>query len=416
MDTKIAHITGYTPHTVGPDPSAFKQEVEETRVVLSNLIKSSLGQPTNTERTIVHPNTLLNSGNQPSVRVTLDTITDIGRISLLYRLERNRKDPTTPPIKPNSTLDRWIDCEDRQTLVNITLNLALRDHHDLASSGHHTQCKILRDISRDVFRTYCDLHYNPMRSEAPWDSVWLAASSNTSEAILGATVLENPPAFMSGRYTWICLSQTPATQTTNLNNACLAANTSNGPTRIVLLLTDTQTNRTTITQYNNNGNTKVFIVLEIPPQTVPLETPTNSLEELDPDYGLPPKPKLYNPTNLIMVLVENQGLPGFSILHLRTLLETYRTIKIHTPTWKRTEVVTDIQTDTPTGSRNHPLLRPSQSWYRPECNMHPKHPRDTEAPRLNTGDTLDSHLTILGVTPKGLYKNIGRHHENNTFI
>jgi ribonuclease HI/exonuclease III len=416
MDTKIAHITGYTPHTVGPDPSAFKQEVEETRVVLSNLIKSSLGQPTNTERTIVLPNTVLNSGNQPSVRVTLDTITDIGRISLLYRLERNRKDPTTPPIKPNSTLDRWIDCEDRQTLVNITLNLALRDHHDLASSGHHTQCKILRDISRDVFRTYCDLHYNPMRSEAPWDSVWLAASSNTSEAILGATVLENPPAFMSGRYTWICLSQTPATQTTNLNNACLAANTSNGPTRIVLLLTDTQTNRTTITQYNNNGNTKVFIVLEIPPQTVPLETPTNSLEELDPDYGLPPKPKLYNPTNLIMVLVENQGLPGFSILHLRTLLETYRTIKIHTPTWKRTEVVTDIQTDTPTGSRNHPLLRPSQSWYRPECNMHPKHPRDTEAPRLNTGDTLDSHLTILGVTPKGLYKNIGRHHENNTLI
>ena len=73
--------------------------------------------------------------------------------------------------------------------------------HTTTQPGH-TTVPALRNVCRQVLRTYSDLDLNPLTARHPWDSSWY--TNDQGCVALGGTYNEDPTTFLTDRYTFIC--------------------------------------------------------------------------------------------------------------------------------------------------------------------------------------------------------------------
>jgi ribonuclease HI len=459
LDQGVLQTEGPVPNEMGPLPSVIPSLVEANRRSLIEAIKAA-GVATVTGRTIRYP---APPGDRN--RHMIDAFVEVGQISYLYTTSLA---PTAPPLAalpsahvpppapapaprirarprrrwdphycytcgglgvllnscpihrmcflhppPSDTGPPCSHCDSEQLTqpANTTTQLAQTIERLILNTTHrepHTLTPALRQICRQVLRTYSDLHLNPLTARHPWDTAWYTNDKGCQA--LGGTYHPNPEAFLTNRYTWVGLSH-PTQQTIDLHCAAAAIQSSSLPTRTVHLMTDTVMNRSAIQRTGHD--IRAHILARLPPVTVPTQSSSTTLGEPD---TIQPK----HPTALILVLLENKQAPGFPPDHLAPLLKSIGATEIHSqPPWKYPTLPPDCITPgpRPEPAPSHPLLRPSLLFCRgdrPYSTLICKHltPPDTPA-RTKAADSVHSILGVLGITPPGFEKVISKATEHS---
>ena len=275
--------------------------------------------------------------------------------------------------------------------------------HTVTQSGH-TAVPKLRNICRQILRTYSDLHLNPLTAHHPWNSSWYTEDQGC--VALGGTYHEDPTAFLSDRYTFICPTE-PDTELRDLANmAAIAANTATGPTRSVHLMSNTVAARNRVNAIRTDKHIHIHTLAHFPPGTLHTH---NSKLELDDQH----QPKTTNTNTMLLILLENDGAPGFYPSDLATLLESLGASPINAnPPWNYPSMPPDIERPghTPEPPPSHPLLRPSTLFSRGDRNYtsltHNYLVKPEFTPKTRPADAIPITLCQMGITPPGLQKAI----------
>jgi hypothetical protein len=458
FDQGVLQTQGPIPVEMGPLPSSIPSLVEANRRSLINAIKAA-GDATVTGRTIRY-----RSPPADQNRYAIDAFVEVGQIAYLYTTSLA---PTDPPAAPPPAhvpepapapapltrarpRRRWnpyhcytcgglavltsscpihrmcpfhptpsdsdppcTHCHSEQLAqpANTAAHLVQTLERLIISTAHqetHTLTPALRQICRQVLRSFSDLHLNPLTARHPWDTSWYTNDKGCQA--LGGTYHSDPVAFLTNRYTWVGLTH-PTQQTTDLQNAATAIRASSLPARTVHLMTDTVTNRSAIQRTARDIRT--HILARFPPVTVPTQSSSTTLG--DP---VPAQPK--HPTALILVVLENKQAPGFPPGHLTPLLKRTGATEIHSqPPWTYATLPPDCVAPglRPDPAPSHPLLRPSLLFCRGDrlySTLTRKHltPPDTPA-RTKAADSVHSVLGLLGITPPGLEEAISKATEHS---
>ena len=220
-----------------------------------------------------------------------------------------------------------------------------------ATQADHTLTPTLRDVCRQILRTYSDLHFNPLTSRHPWDSSWQTKDNGC--VALGGTYHDEPIAFLTDRYTFVSATE-PADELQNLQLAANATKLATKPSRSVHLMTNTMAARARI--HCLGKNTRIHILAHFPPNTLHTRSSRLTLN----DHNLPMGT---NATAMILVLLENATAPGFHPSHLADLLRPIGATTIQTtPPWASLSFPLDIERPNTTPEPPHPLLRSAPSF------------------------------------------------------
>lgn len=156
---------------------------------------------------------------------------------------------------------------------------------------------------------------------------------------------------------------------------------------------------------------RAHIIAVAKPHTVELQNSSLLLSQL----GEPAT----NTSSLLLVLVENRTAPALALpLIVKALAKANLTPTDDPWPWAYTSIPPDSWEGPvpPLLPRNHPLLRPSQSWFRGD--LAPATSTATQLspdpiPKSKPADMVHISLAILGTTPKGLLQALSQHHENS---
>ena len=223
-----------------------------------------------------------------------------------------------------------------------------------ATTPPHHQAPSVRQACRLVLRTHSDLHLDPLTAQSPWEAVWHATDMGCS--LLGGTFEPSPTQFMTNRFTWVCPSN-PAGELADLRQATTAVCASTGPARATLLVHDTPDMRREISLTGHPARAHIIAVAK--PHTVELQNSGLLLSQLGEQAT--------NTSPLLLVLVENHTAPGLALPLLAKALAKANLTPTDDPwPWAYTSIPPDSWEGPvpPLLPRNHPLLRPSQSWFR----------------------------------------------------
>jgi hypothetical protein len=274
--------------------------------------------------------------------------------------------------------------------------------HTTTQPGH-TTVPALRNVCRQILRTYSDLHLNPLTARHPWDSSWYTDDQGC--VALGGTYNEDPTTFLTDRYTFICPTE-PDVELRDLATAATAAEAATGPTRSVHLMTNTADARRRVRTLRTDKHMRIHTLAHFPPGT--LHTHDSKLELYDHH-----QPKVTNGEAMILVLLENGSAPGFHPSDLITLLEPLGAMHVNgSPPWTYPSLPPDIERSglTPEPPPSHPLLRPSTLFYRGDKNYtsltHNYLVAPDPAPKVRPADSIPNTLCQMGITPPGLQKAI----------
>jgi hypothetical protein len=283
--------------------------------------------------------------------------------------------------------------------------------NDLLQARPRIDSPYLRSVCRLVLRTYSDLHYNILTGPTPWDDTWM--SRHPQSWRVGATRASEPANFMRNRYTWVSMRQEPADQLADPEAATIAVGTSTKPARTVLILGDNRS----IRQYTNTPvkgvQKRILANISRDTRDLFIKDDTGRLarpEERDPfNPGMP----------MVLVIVQNSQAPSYYTSHLKELLESKTGITVHSGPEVRCHPPPDVEETPPTQVpplRHHPLLRPSQTWYKATHWMGPPGPPDTDESKhenvgvtgakkpddRSIGDKTHRILALLGILPPGI--------------
>ena len=386
LDDDIAKHTGYKAdqEILGPSPTNLLECIQKnTKVIRKMLEKSYQGQG----RTLTIPDAH-GLGND----FRFDMVDDLGLISTLYTTTKNKSCQPLQGDKINYQDFFLVMSMVKKTTISLTRRTA--DEHG------HTQAPSIRLICRQILRTYSDLYYNPLTEDAPWDATW--HSLEEEGTIIGGTYTPHQQDFLKNRYTWITGRSTIEQQLQDLETSTRAVTESTSPTRIVMLMNDTERTRKEISRKINKIRKHCLISLD-QGSSVKLR-PSNILlsGRSEDDYYTPTKP-------MIVVLIENTKAPGFDPEHIRKLMKNEKRITIHDPPRQWYISLPPDQGINPTKptTRHHPLLRPSQTWYRADVEYTPNNP-DKEYTQMKApqSDKMNRNLSILGLIPSNIKKDI----------
>ena len=459
-DRSNLQADGSIPTQQGTLPSALPDLVLSNRNAINTAIKSACGITT-AGRTLRLP--LLNSEGQTA---TIDSLTDTGQIAMLYTLTSQASAPPTPPPtpalhetgptkaqgplfalfkRPSAPLNRdrrWGNrgcyaCDSQElsapscaihrvcprhrppadtrchycdyarttpitaTPASIARTMDRLILHTLTQPGH-TLMPTLRDICRQILRTYSDMHLNPLTARHPWDTSWL--TNDQGCVALGGTYHEAPTDFLRDRYTFICPTE-PTDELRNLAAAAAAVQSANGPTRSAHVMSDTTTARGHIHALRTK-HTHIHILAHFPPGAIGTYDSRLMLDDQC-------HPQESNDVAMILVLLETADAPGFRPQDLDDLLGPLGATTIHsTPPWTYHSLPPDIERPGPAPEPppSHPLLRPSTLFLRGDreyTSLTQNHFMPPAlAPRARPADLIPNTLCQMGITPPGFQKAI----------
>jgi hypothetical protein len=277
---------------------------------------------------------------------------------------------------------------------------------DLGQPRPRIDSPFLRSVCRMVLRTYSDLHYNILTGPTPWADTWMGRHPQAWR--IGATRASDPASFMRNRYTWVSMRHEPEDQLYDLESATIAIETSIRPARVVLLLRDTRCNRHYLTKLRKGVHKRVIASISRQAKDLFIKDDTERLTH--PVDVAPLSPD----TPLILVSVHNSQAPSYHTSHLKGLLESKPGITVNSGPEIRSHPPPDTQDSPPpqvAPHRHHPLLRPSQTWYRAAHWMGPWDPLSTDeckreeektADDRSPGDKVHRVLALLGILPPGI--------------
>ena len=463
-DQTDLQMEGSIPTQQGMLPSAIPELVNTNRNAITAAVVAAGGIHI-TSRTIRYP---LHDENGQGF--TLDTLTDIGQIALLYTLTTQQSPPPAQqntsafheagpaapgPVHPIFNRARTSPKEDRRwgrrccyvcgnaapqtatcpihrvcpqhtppegngscdfcshagctpmvtTAGSLARTLDRLVLHTATQAGH-TLTPTLRDVCRQILRTYSDLHFNPLTSRHPWDSSWHTKDQGC--VALGGTYHDEPTAFLTDRYTFVSPTE-PADELQTLQLAATATKLATMPSRSVHLMTNTTAARARI--HCLGKDTRIHILAYFPQNTLHTRSSCLTLN----DHNLPMGT---NTNDMILVLLENATAPGFHPSHLTDLLRPLGATPIQaTPPWAYPTLPPDIEcpNTTPEPPPSHPLLRPSTLFYRGDKDysslttnrlLQPK-----PTPKTRPADSISNTLCQMGITPPGLQKAISKANE-----
>ena len=189
----------------------------------------------------------------------------------------------------------------------------------------------------------------------------------------------------------------------------MSVSASTHPARVTLLVHDTPALRA---ETNLTARpARACIIAHAPPKTVTLQDSSRRLTYAeDTTNDLP----------LLLILVENNFAPSFKVQLLAEALAKANLTPMCEPwPWANSPPPPDAwEGPVPTlVPRHHPLLRPSQSWFRadldPEASwasqLNPPDPK----PKPSPTDQIHPCLAVLGTTPMGLRQALSQYHENS---
>ena len=425
-------------------PSSLPDTVERNRRALADALIKGPFKPVRynpDSRTIRLP--VLGPGQAPA---TFDSVIDVGQIALLYTLSSHRPprgaapDPPTPVPSRRSPHNCWVcgnigvrhtacrfhpvcythrqdtnaDATQCQHCTRAPPTCGIHPLRNLVyrllvmtlGTPHHYQAPSVRQACRLVLRTHSDLHLNPLTARAPWGAVW--RTTDTACSLLGGTYQPSPTEFMADRHTWVCLTD-PIRALHCLRQAVMSISASTQPARVALLAHDTPELRAEIGLVGLPA--RACIIAHAPPSTITLQDSSHCLAQaVDTTNDLP----------LLLVLIENKSAPGFKPQILaEALTKANLTPNCDPWPWACSPPPPDAwEGPIPTlAPRHHPLLRPSQSWFRTDLDpvaswaaqLDPPGPN----PKLSPTDQIHPCLAVLGTTPTGLRQALSQYHEND---
>jgi hypothetical protein len=210
---------------------------------------------------------------------------------------------------------------------------------------------------------------------------------------------------MRDRYTWVSMRQDPADQMRDLDAATRAVQSSTKPARAVLLLRDNRSTRQYMAAHAKGAHKRVLITINRQARDLLIRDDLNRLTQ-----GDGPTPS--NPdTLMILVIIHNSQAPAYHTSHLTGLLKHMPGLKVHPAPEVRCRPPPDVQEPAPTHAaphRHHPLLRPSQTWYRAAHHMAPHNTDECKTDEAkksddrSSGDKVHRVLALLGILPPGI--------------
>jgi hypothetical protein len=214
---------------------------------------------------------------------------------------------------------------------------------------------------------------------------------------------------MVNRFTWVCPSS-PNGELMDLRQAVTAVCASTSPARVTLLVHDTPAMRSEVCLTGHPA--RAHIIATAKPHTIELQNSSLLLSHIED--------QVTNTSPLLLILVENRTAPGLVHLSLTKALAKANLTPTNDPwPWTYTSIPPDAWEgcDPPLLPRNHPLLRPSQSWFRGDLalatsaatQLSPPDP----APEPKPADMVHISLAFLGSTPKGLLQALSQYHEDS---
>ena len=402
LDDKVAEHTGYQADTEnkGPAPTILNKILDKYHTQITTLLTSEQNEhsPARVDRTITFPVT-----PQRQRTVKLDTLQDIKTYSLLYTLNSHTTQHSGPYKKPHGASPN----EGGPAIKNHITFLV----NDMGSHSPRTQSPTLRLISRHFLRTYSDLYLNPLTARAPWDATW---RSRHNEGWRVGGIQADTQNFLLDRYTWISMRPEQKSQMDDLKAAVQAIQASTRPARAVLLLRNT-------TETRNYMMTKAkgviqYILITIDSNTAPI------LLQDEHCYNKEDASSLYSPKHeIILTVIENNEAPDYDVSLIRQAVASYKGITVHNLDHKTNHPSKPIPEEMNTQNWNiyqhHPLLRPSQTWYRTTHTyavqeQRQEEKKEEEIYKPTNNDKMHPALALLGELPKTTNKHIVSHMED----
>ena len=215
--------------------------------------------------------------------------------------------------------------------------------------------------------------------------------------------------FLANRYTWVCLTD-PERTLNCLRQSVMAISASTQPARVALLAHDTPELRAAIGAVGHPA--RACIIAHAPPSTINLQDSSHCLSWAVNTTT--------NDQPLLLALIENKSAPGFKPQTLAEALTKANLIPTCDPwPWACSPPPPDVWEGPipPLIPRHHPLLRPSQSWFRSDLDpmaswaaqLDPLGPN----PKPSPTDQIHPCLAVLGTTPIGLRQALSQYHEND---
>ena len=333
-------------------------------------------------------------------QVRLGTAGSLEQYTLLYAIEASIRPRGPEGNHPGTTPPREIQETIRAHLGHLAADLGRWDPR--------TQAPGLRAACRKILRTYSDLYLNPLTAVAPWDATW--RSRHAEDWRLGGITTETAEEYLRDRYTWVSMRQGSSAQAEDLKAAADAMANSRRPGRVVLLTMDNPALREWL-QAEGQDTCRYCIVT--------MDQTSDPILHLD-DHKLPRDAKwqraLHRPTSkLALVVVETRTAPDFCGSQMRQALRGINGIRIlqHPHTCDNMPPGTGDRelTNKDLAYRPHPLLRESQTWYKPCSKLKPwdEERQEIDGIKLTTADRLPAPLALLGELPRGIQGVIAEH-------
>ena len=408
LDDKVSDLTGLPleEDTDGPDPTPFPRQVHQgLDAVFTSL--TSPRQPDARRRSARDSSALIIPASGTRDRPITIHYSDLLNYAMMSVITEHR---------PSSTHRDRSDTEENGMpplpLTDMEPHLSFLIE-DLTTGPSRTQSPVLRQICRQVLRTYSDLYYNPLAAETPWTDTWWARHQDGWR--VGGTRAPSETDFLINRYTWVSLRENEDHQLQDLNWASAAMARSTGPARAVLLIYDTITNRSALT--DQPRGTRGYVLCRISPESAPILTLVDQDKATNANKtGKPMSPKC----PLMLAVVENAKAPGYdpsafgsAIAPIRGLKQPVSHRKVG---WGAPDAPTDLSPEArPTPL--HPLIAPSLTWYRTHCvPRRAQEDSDQQPPaarhRPSKGDMVHPTLAALGTLPNHLNKMLDSHHKD----
>jgi hypothetical protein len=210
---------------------------------------------------------------------------------------------------------------------------------------------------------------------------------------------------MRDRYTWVSMRHDLVDQLRDLEAASCAIQTSTKPARVVLLMRNNRSIRQFVATYTKGVQKQVLVDIS---QTCDLLIKDDSSHLTH--YDDPTWCNLDAP--MILVILHNSQAPPYHTSHLTGLLADVPGLTVHPAPEIRCHPPPDVQEPIPTQvapPRYHPLLRPSQTWYKAAHWMGPRNTDECKtdeaaaaADDRSISDKIHRVLALLGILPPGL--------------
>ena len=286
--------------------------------------------------------------------------------------------------------------------------------NELTSGPSLTQSPALRNICRQLLRTYSDLYYNPLTAETPWMDTWWA--SHPEGWRVGGTRAPTETEFMINRYTWVAMRTGNDQQLQDLRWASEAMTRSTGPARAVLLMNDTAPNRLALSDQPRGS--RGYVLCRIATGADPILTRIDQ----DKATSIDKKGKPMSPiVPLMLAVVENAKAPGYDPKSVGSAIAPLKGLK--QPDGHRR-----VGWGAPDAPKNmaqevhltplHPLIAPSLTWYRTHDVPRPAQEIPAQPPKgkpaqfpPSKGDEVHPTLAALGTLPRHFNKMLDSYHK-----